>query len=47
MSSMRIDRFISERSEYTRSEIKNLVSKKLVSADGTIIKKSDFKVNPE
>ncbi|MDE6797013.1 MAG: pseudouridine synthase [Ruminococcus sp.] len=47
MSLMRIDRFISERSEYTRSEIKNLVSKKLVSADGIIIKKSDVKINPD
>ena len=47
MSTMRIDRFISERSEYTRSEIKNLVSKKLVTADGIVIRKSDIKVNPD
>ena len=47
MSLIRIDRFISERSEYTRSEIKNLVSKKLVTVDGTIIRKPDVKVNPD
>lgn len=47
MSLIRIDRFISERSEYSRSEIRNLVAKKLVSADGAVIKKSDVKVNPD
>ncbi|MDE6834094.1 MAG: pseudouridine synthase [Ruminococcus sp.] len=47
MSLMRIDRFISERSEYTRNEIKNLVSRKLITADGIVIKKSDMKVNPD
>ena len=47
MSLIRIDRFISERSEYSRNEIKNLVSRKLVSADGVIIKKSDVKINPD
>ncbi|MDE5946435.1 MAG: rRNA pseudouridine synthase [Oscillospiraceae bacterium] len=44
---VRIDKFISENSEFTRSQTKELIKKGLVKSDGIIIKKSDFKINPD
>lgn len=47
MSLMRLDKFISERTEFSRSEIKNLVARKRVTVDGQAVKNSDLKINPE
>ncbi|MDE7105440.1 MAG: rRNA pseudouridine synthase [Ruminococcus sp.] len=47
MPDIRLDRFISERTEYTRSQIKVLASKGKITVNGIIAKKSDFKINPE
>lgn len=47
MTPIRIDKFISERTEFSRSEIKNLIAKKRVTADGQTVKNSDMKINPE
>lgn len=47
MSLIRLDKFISERTEFSRSEIKNLVAKKRVTVDGQAVKNSDLKINPE
>ena len=47
MALIRLDRFISERTEYTRSEIKQLVKKGSVSLDGATVKASDVKIDPE
>lgn len=47
MPFIRIDKFISERTEFSRSEIKNLISKKRITADGQTVKNSDMKINPE
>ena len=41
MSTVRLDRFISERTEYTRSQIKQLCSKGSVSVNGNVTRKSD------
>lgn len=47
MSTIRLDKFISERTEYSRSQIKQLVSRKMVTVDGQVVKTSDVKVNPD
>lgn len=47
MSLIRIDKFICDNTEYTRSQVKELIRKGLVTSDGVIIKKSDFKINPD
>lgn len=43
----RIDRIISEQTNYSRKEIKNLVSKKLVLVNDKIIDKSDLKYDED
>ena len=47
MASIRLDRFISERTEYTRSEIKQLAKKGSISVDGRAVKAADTKIDPE
>lgn len=47
MPVIRLDKFISERTEYTRSQIKASASNGKITVDGKIIKKSDFKIDSE
>ncbi len=47
MPSVRLDKFISERTEYSRSQIKQLAAKGSVSVNNEIVKKSDTKINTE
>lgn len=47
MPSVRLDKFISERTEYTRSQIKQLAAKGSVTVNGIAVKKSDTKIDPE
>lgn len=47
MALIRLDKFISERTEYSRSQIKQLVSRKAVTVDGQVVKTSDMKINPD
>lgn len=47
MPDIRLDRFISERTEYTRSQIKALASKGGITVNGTASKKTDLKINPD
>lgn len=47
MADIRLDRFISERTEYTRSQIKILASKSKITVNGIVYKKADLKINPE
>ena len=45
MPLIRLDKFISERTEYTRSQIKQLCSKGSVSVNGNVTRKSDTKID--
>ena len=47
MSLMRLDKFLAEAGAGTRSEVKHLIRKKLVSVNGTICSNPDEKVDPE
>lgn len=47
MALIRLDKFISERTEYSRSQIKQLVSRKAVTVDGQAVKTSDMKINSD
>ena len=47
MPSIRLDKFISERTEYSRSQIKQLCARGAVSVNGRINKKSDIKIDPD
>lgn len=47
MPQIRLDKFISERTEYTRSQIKELAAKGRITADGKIISKADMKVDTD
>lgn len=47
MIQIRLDKFLAEHSEYSRSEIKELVRRGEVSADGIPVKKADVKIDPE
>ena len=47
MPLIRLDRFISERTEYTRSAIKELAKKGRISVDGVTEKSPDRKIDPE
>lgn len=44
---MRLDKFIADRTEYSRAQIKLIVKKGSVSVDGVTVKKSDMQINPE
>lgn len=47
MSQIRLDKFISERTEYSRSQIKQLASKGEIKLNNAAVKKSDLKINPD
>jgi len=47
MALTRLDKFISERTEYTRSQIKQLAAKGSITVDGAVTKKADTKIDPE
>ena len=47
MAQIRLDKFISERTEYTRSQIKELAAKGRIRLDGAVEKKTDTKIDPE
>jgi 16S rRNA pseudouridine516 synthase len=47
MSTTRLDRYISNNTEYTRTEVKELIKRGKVTVDGTVVKKSDVKVDSE
>lgn len=47
MAQIRLDKFISERTEYTRSQIKELASKGKITVGGIAVKKSDTKIDPD
>ncbi len=44
---MRLDKFISSNSSYSRNEIRNAVRKGKVSLNGSVVKSSDIKINPD
>ena len=46
MSQIRLDKFISERTEYSRSQIKQLASKGEIKLNNAAVKKSDLKIDP-
>lgn len=45
MPTIRLDKFISERTEYSRSQIKQLARKKLITVDGQSVKSADVKID--
>ncbi len=47
MPTIRLDKFISERTEYSRSQIKQLAGKKMISLDGQFVKSADVKIDPD
>lgn len=47
MALTRLDKFISERTEYTRSQIKQLAAKGSITVDGAVTKKADTKIDPD
>lgn len=47
MPDIRLDKFISERTEYTRSQIKQMCAKGSVSVNGSVVKKADTKINAD
>ena len=47
MAQVRLDKFISERTEYTRSQIKELAAKGRITVDGAVVKRSDTKIDPD
>ena len=44
---MRLDRFISERTEYSRSEIKRIAAKGGIKVNSAVVKKSDTQIDPD
>ena len=42
----RIDKIIASQGQYSRSDVKSLISKKRVTVDGEVIKSSSVKVDP-
>ena len=44
---MRLDKFISERTEFTRSQIKSLAAKGRVTVNGIAVRKTDTHIDPE
>ena len=44
---MRLDKFISERTEFTRSQIKSLAAKGRVTVNGIAVRKTDTRIDPE
>ena len=46
MKTIRLDKFLSDNSKYTRSEIKRLVRKDKVKVNGLTVKNSDYRIQP-
>lgn len=44
---MRLDKFISDNSALSRSQVREAIKKGLVKSDGVVIKQADFKINPD
>lgn len=44
---MRLDKFISNYSEFSRKEVKNMVKKRQIIMNGEVISSSDIKINPK
>ena len=47
MKTIRLDKFLADAQQGTRSEVKQLLKKGLVTVNGEIIKKSEHKIDPE
>ena len=47
MPLIRLDKFISERTEFSRSQIKQLAAKGQITLNGCAVKKSDTKIDPD
>ena len=47
MPQIRLDKYISERTDYTRSQIKTLAQKGKIAVNGEIVKKSDTKIDSD
>ena len=47
MAQIRLDKFISERTEYSRSQIKELAAKGRITVDGVTAKRSDVKIDSD
>lgn len=47
MAQIRLDKFISERTEHSRSQIKELAAKGKITVDGVIVKRPDTKIDAE
>ena len=47
MAQIRLDKFISERTEYSRSRIKELAAKGKITVDGMTVKRPDDKIDPD
>ncbi len=47
MPEIRLDKFISERTEHTRSQIKTIAAKGGIRVNGSIVKAADRKIDPE
>ena len=47
MAQIRLDKFISERTEYSRSQIKELASRGSIIVDGITVKRPDVKIDPD
>lgn len=47
MNQIRLDKFICERTEHSRSQVKVLAKKGDIKVDGASVKSSDIKINPE
>lgn len=47
MAQIRLDKFISERTEYSRSQIRDLAVKGKITVDGVAVKHPDVKIDPD
>ncbi|MCM1131956.1 MAG: rRNA pseudouridine synthase [Ruminococcus flavefaciens] len=47
MPQIRLDKFISDRTEFSRSRIKELAGQGKITVDGRAVRKSDCKINPD
>ena len=47
MAQVRLDKYISERTEYSRSQIKELAAKGRITVDGAAVKRPDVKIDAE
>ncbi len=47
MKEIRLDKFLSDNTEFTRSEVKKFIFKGCVNVNSQVVKKIDYKINPE